>query len=49
MKGKIAHKKLTQQHREVYYENAIQDLIDGKINPEYVNYRWQKLKDIREK
>jgi len=35
------------QHREFYYYKAIQKLIDGKETPEYVLYRYRKLKRIR--
>lgn len=35
------------QHREDFYNRAIQRLIDGKSDPEYVGQRFRKLKEIR--
>ena len=33
-------------HRQEKYDDAIQKLIDGKSDPEYVRYRFSKLKRI---
>ena len=33
-------------HRQVKYNDAIQRLIDGESDPEYVRYRFNKLKRI---
>lgn len=35
------------KHRNSMYEDAINRLIDGKETPEYVKYRWKKLKKVR--
>lgn len=33
-------------HRQERYLHAINGLIDGKFNPNYVTYRWEKLRRI---
>lgn len=34
-------------HRQAQYEKALDGVIEGKLPPEYLNKRWQKLKDIK--
>ncbi len=34
-------------HRRVQYEKALDGLIEGKLPPEYVSERYQKLKEIK--
>lgn len=36
------------RHREERYLRAINGLIDGKFNPNYVTYRWSKLHSIKD-
>jgi len=35
------------QHREERYLHAINKVIDGKADPSYATYRWDKLKEVR--
>jgi len=37
------------RHRQVYYFDALDRLFEGKETPEYVHYRFKKLKLIRTK
>jgi len=41
-------KKELKAHRVTMYEKALDKLIAGRANPEYVTERWEKLKKIRE-
>ena len=34
-------------HRTAVYEQALDNLIQGKETPEYVHYRFKKLKALR--
>ena len=34
-------------HRKERYDQALDRLIEGKADPEYVSKRWKKLKDIK--
>lgn len=38
---------LIRQHRKVYYERALDRLINGQARPGDVTYRWLKLKQVR--
>lgn len=40
-------KQRCKEHREFVYLQAINKLCEGKTSPNYVSYRWLKLKDIR--
>lgn len=42
-------KKECLKHRQTYYEKALDRLIEGEADPEYVNMRFNKLKQIRDK
>lgn len=42
-------RKECQNHREIVYGNALDRLIEGKSDPEYVKNRFDKLKQIRNK
>lgn len=35
------------EHREYLYQQALGKLIDGKADIEYVEHRWNKVKEIR--
>jgi hypothetical protein len=39
--------KIVKAHRQAQYEKALDLLIQGKDNPEYVNERYEKLKEIK--
>jgi hypothetical protein len=36
-------------HRLERYENSLDRLIEGIADPQFVNMRWQKLKQIKHK
>lgn len=40
-------KRECKQHREMVYEHALDKLVNGKCPPEYVHFRYQKLKEVR--
>jgi len=42
-------RKLCLQHRQERYDHAIDKLIKGEVDPEYVSKRWKKLKQVRGK
>ncbi|MFA5299088.1 MAG: hypothetical protein WC389_12850 [Lutibacter sp.] len=44
---RINQRKEIEQHRQVFYDKAINKLIDGKGNVEYAKERWRKLKQIK--
>ncbi len=35
------------RHRQVQYDKALDGLMEGKLPPEYVSERYQKLKEIK--
>lgn len=37
------------KHRETYYYEALDRLMEGRENPVYVTLRWKKYKDIKKK
>lgn len=43
-KGRL---RLIQQHRFYQYEKALDKLMDGKVSPEYVKERADKVKSVR--
>ncbi len=36
-------------HRQAEWEKALDGLIAGKVSPEYVTERWDKLKQVKGK
>ncbi len=40
-------KRLCIQHRQLWYDRAIQKVIDGKAEPEYATKRWKKYKQAK--
>ena len=46
LKHTIKYKEL-QAHRQMVYEAALDRILAGKETPEFVHYRWQKLKRVK--
>lgn len=43
----IIKRRLCEAHRKERYDYAIEQLIKGEVSPNYVTYRWRKLKQVR--
>ncbi len=40
-------RKEIQAHRQMVYEASLDRILAGKETPEFVRYRWQKLKRVK--
>jgi hypothetical protein len=47
--GKCMNVRTLIKHRNNCYYDALDRLIQGKESPEYVRYRWKKLKLVKKK